>query len=88
MSRKSALSVFFVGAAAVLGVYLSRGPWLAYREQKQKAEIATTDMLKAEAEKTDLLKQKAKYESPLGRETLARQQNYVKVGEKPMTEGH
>lgn len=84
MSRKSVLSVFFVVCAACLGLYLSRGPWVAYREQKLKADIATKEMLKAESEKTDLMKQKAMLESPIGRETLARQHNYIKNGEQPL----
>jgi hypothetical protein len=81
MSRNKALSVVFVAAAAGLGLYFSRGPWLVYRDQKVKADSATKEMQKAEHEKTDLLREKAQYESPMGREQLARSHRFVKPGE-------
>ena len=82
MSRKSAISIFMVAAATACGLYLSRGPWLAYQQQKQLADVATRDMLKAEGEKNNLLLQKARYESPLGKEELARSNRYIKPGEE------
>ena len=85
MSRKTLVSVAFVVAAASLGFYLSRDPWVAYHEQKLKADSATKDMMKAESAKNELLERKAKIESPAGREQLARGLGYVKDGEKPLT---
>jgi hypothetical protein len=85
MSRKTLVSVAFVAAAASLGFFFSRTPWVAYREQKAKADAATKDMMKAESAKNELLERKAVVESPTGREQLARKLGYVKEGEKPLT---
>jgi hypothetical protein len=85
MSRKTLVSVAFVAAAASLGLFLSRTPWVAYREQKAKADAANKDMMKAESAKNELLERKAVVESPTGREQLARKLGYVKEGEKPLT---
>jgi hypothetical protein len=87
MSRKTLMGVAFVAAAALVGLYLSRGPWLAYHEQKAIADAATKDMMKAEAAKNELLETKAKIESPAGHEALARGMGYVKAGEQPVTTG-
>lgn len=85
MSRKIATGVLFVAAAASLGIYFSRGPWLAYREQKQKADTATSEMHKAEQEKNELLSQEAKLSSPMGREATVRSQGYRKSDEDVTT---
>ena len=87
MSRKTAMSVVFVAAAASLGLYLSRGPWVAYREQKAKADNATKEMRKHEQEKVDLLTEKARIDTPQGREELARQRKWLKEGETPLDKG-
>jgi hypothetical protein len=81
MSRKILASVGIVAAAAALGMYLSRGPWLAYRDQKQKADTATREMQKAEREKKDLLIKEALLKTPMGRQRLARESNHRKPGE-------
>ena len=78
------MNVAFVSAAAALGLYLSRGPWIAYREQGAKADAASHDMLRAESEKKELLVQQAKVESALGQEQQARSQGYLKPGEEPL----
>jgi hypothetical protein len=82
MSRKMLWTAGCVVAAACVGLYFSRGPWMAYRDQKQIADAATREILKAEQEKADLLREKAKYDSPMGREELARGRDYVKKGEE------
>jgi hypothetical protein len=84
MSRKTLLGVLYVGAAAAIGLYLSRGPWLAYADQKHKADAATKEMQKAEREKTDLLKQEAQIDSPVGRDTAARKAGYLGKNEEPV----
>jgi hypothetical protein len=84
MSQKTVVSVAVVAAAACVGLYLSRGPWMAYREQKLKADAATQEMLKAERNKTDLLREKARVETPMGREEAARAVGYVKKNELPL----
>ena len=82
MSRKLATSVLLVAAAASFGLYLSRVPWMAYREQKQKADSATKEMQKAEQGKNDLLRQQAITDSPMGRERIVRAQGYHRAGEE------
>jgi len=86
MSKKTAMSVAFVAAAACAGLYLSRGPWLAYRDQKQKADSATKEMLKAEQDKAELLRERARIESSRGQEEAARAIGYVKKGEVPLNQ--
>ncbi len=87
MSRRTAVSALFVAAAAGIGLYLSRGPWVAYREQKAKAENAQHEMQKAEIERSDLLRQRAMADSPLGQEAAARSKGYLKKGEGPLKPG-
>jgi hypothetical protein len=41
-------------------------------------------MRAAEHEKSDLVKQKARYESPIGKEQLARERGYKKINESPV----
>jgi hypothetical protein len=84
MSRNLVLNACGVVAAVCLGIYLSREPWIAYREQKGKADIATKEMLKVESEKAELERQRAKLETPMGKEELARRNSYVKQGEEAM----
>lgn len=86
MSRNSVLSVALAVAAVGVGLYFSRGPWQAYRQQKEKADLATKEMMKAEKEKTDLMQQKAKYETPMGMEGLARESGFIKPNEVPLAE--
>ena len=88
MSRKIGFSFVFVAIAACLGIYLSRGPWAAYGQQKQKADVATKEMNKAEQDTTELLRQKAALESPLGREAQARKQMWLKPDEQPLNQDH
>jgi len=73
-----------VMAAVGLGFYLSRGPWLTYREQRRKADLATMEMRKSERQKNDLLQQQAMLETPLGKEQLARGKGYLKSGEQAL----
>ena len=88
MFRKLALSCLFVASAAGLGLYLSRGPWQTYRDQRAKADEATREMESAEHEKADLLKRRAEIETPMGREKLARERGYLKKGELPVNSEH
>ncbi|HTQ11323.1 MAG TPA: hypothetical protein VMI31_14755 [Fimbriimonadaceae bacterium] len=88
MSRKLVSTAFLVVAAAGVGLYLSRGPWLAYRQERQKSDAATNEMLKSEADKNDLIRQKAKLDTPIGREELARDLGYRKSGEQPVETGN
>ena len=71
-------------AAAMLGIYLSRGVWTRYQEERRSAQQAETQMQLAEAKKSELLKQKAELESESGREKLAREHGWTRPGEKPL----
>jgi len=88
MSRKFLSGFVIFVAAAGLGIYLSRGPWLAYRQQKLKADTATREMMKSEEQKSELLQQQAKFGSPIGQEELARGIGYRKEGEVPAGSGN
>jgi cell division protein FtsB len=82
MKRTIGLDLLIVLAALVVGVGLSIKPWQVYREQRELADKHVGEMRKAEAAREDLLRQRAKYESAVGREELARSQGYVKPGEQ------
>ena len=88
MLRKSALNLTLAAAAVALGLYLSRGPWRVYNQQKLKADAATREMQKSEQSKASLLKQEAQIESPLGQEELARKHLYLDPREHPITQEH
>ncbi len=77
----------FVGAAVAVGIVLSARTWDAYNDQRVKTDRKQAEMRKAEKEREDLLEQKSKYESPAGREQLARDQGMTKPGEKPLSGG-
>lgn len=87
MSRKSTWTVIFVAAAAGLGLWLSRGPWQAYLSQKASADAATKEMVKSEADMRDLMQQKARMDSPMGRESAARERGYRLKNEQPLETG-
>ncbi len=78
--------IFLLGAVA-LGVGLSLRPWQVYREQRTKADTYLVEARRAEAQRIDLEEQKARYESPLGREELARERGYRKPNERPLDPG-
>lgn len=82
------MSVVFVAAAAGLGLYMSRGPWVAYKEQKLKADLANKEMQKTERDRIDLIKQISQIDSPAGRDRAARKQSYLGKDEVAMTPPH
>ncbi len=84
MARKLAWSCLFVLLAIGTGVALSIKPWEAYRVQKKKADQAQAEMRSAEQEKAELVRQKARFESPIGKEELARERGYRKPNEQPV----
>lgn len=84
MSRKTALNVVIALGAGALGVYLSRGPWVAYRQQQQKASQANSELAKTEASYSLLTEQKAKLDSAQGQEQLAREKLYRRKNEVPV----
>lgn len=86
MKQKTLWNVGLTAAAVAVGLALSAKPWQYYREQKKLAEAATQEMREAESKRTELVRQKAKYESALGREELARKQGYRRPDEQPLGE--
>jgi hypothetical protein len=81
MGKKVGLNIAVVVLAVGAGVYLSRKPWIVYREQQQKASSANQEMRDAEKSLLELQKQQADLDSPLGRETQARKIGMRKSGE-------
>jgi cell division protein FtsB len=79
---KGILNVLFAAAAIGTGLYLSRGPWQAYRQQRAAADQAQAKMRAAERERTDLVRQSAFADSQSGREANARAHGYLKPGEQ------
>lgn len=87
MSVKTAWAIVGAAVAVGLGLYLSRGPWLMFWQQRSRASVAATELAKTEREKTSLMRERARLETPMGRQELAREQGYVKKGEESMTLG-
>lgn len=87
MKAKILLNVLFLGIAISLGVALGMKPWPVYKEQRQQADQYITDAAKAESKRFELERQRAKYESPLGQEELAREKGYLKNGESELHTG-
>jgi len=74
-----------IAAGAAIG--LSLKPWQTARDQKQRAEQARAELRKAEADSADMLRKEARFESPAGREEMARERGYRPPGEKPLEVG-
>ncbi len=84
MKSKVILNGVVLVSACALGTVLSLRPWQVYKEQRTIADEAVVQMRRAEAKKADLLQKRANYESPLGREKLARQQGFHRADETPL----
>lgn len=81
MKSKLVWNLAIVFAAVGVGVALSAKPWQVYREQRKIADESIAEMRSAEGKKADLTRQRAKYETSLGREELARKQGYKRPDE-------
>lgn len=86
MARKLAWHIVFALLAISIGVALSLRPWQLYLDQRERSQEATADMKAAERERADLIRERNRYESPVGREELARERGYHKPGERPLDE--
>lgn len=86
MARKLAWHTLFALLAISIGIALSIRPWQLYRDQREKAQDAATEMKAAERDRADLIRTRNRYESPVGREELARERGYLKPGERPLDE--
>lgn len=81
MNRKTWWNLFFALVAVGAGIALSLKPWQVYAKQREQANAALAEMRDAEKNRADLTRLKARYESSVGREELARKQGYTKPGE-------
>lgn len=79
-----AFEIIFIVAALIVGVGFSLKPWQAFMNEKKVRDEFVAEMNKAEKESEDLARKKARAESPLGREELARQNNFARPGEAPI----
>jgi len=59
-------------------------PWEQYNIQRKKRDAATAEMREAEKERAELTKEKARLESPIGKEELARERGFRRPGEIPL----
>ena len=84
MNKRLLWNVLFVLAAVGVGIGLSIKPWQVYREQRKLADAALLDMRDAEKNKAELTRKKARYESAIGKEELARSQGYRQLNETPI----
>jgi hypothetical protein len=72
--------VIVVGA----GIAFSLEPWRRYKEQEQKKEAKIAEMQRAEEQAEELVREKARAESALGKEELARRNGFTRRGEQPI----
>jgi len=86
MKSKLIWNLAIVGVAIVTGIMLSLKPWQVYNDQRKLAAEAVSDMRVAEGKRAELTRQRAKYESAIGREELARKQGYRRPDETPIGE--
>lgn len=82
--KKRFLTIVFVVAAVALGIAFSIKPWQVYHDQRSAADAALAEMKDAEKSRTELTIKKARYESAIGREELARSQGYRQANETPV----
>lgn len=75
-------NLVFVGAAVATGIILSLQPWRVYTEQRMLADQKLAEMKAAETSRSRLLEEKVRLESATGREEVARNQGYLKLGER------
>lgn len=84
MNRKLVINVVVVVSALSLGIALSAGPWRVYRSQRDAAQKAEQIKNTAEKSREDLTRRRARYDSELGKEELARSHGYRQQNETPV----
>lgn len=83
MKRRKLWNLALVVVAVATGLALSVKPWDAYFKQRESTDRQIAEMQRAEKSRAELSSRKAQVESPVGRERLAREQNYRRPGEQP-----
>lgn len=84
MKRKRIWTWSVVVLAIGAGLALSATPWRAYTKQQAATDAQVGEMRAAEESRSALSRQKAQIENPIGREELAREQNFRRPGEVPV----
>ena len=87
MKRKRLWTWSVVVLAIAAGLALSATPWRAYFKQQALTDGQVSEMRAAEEFRSALSREKARIENPVGREELAREQNYRRPGEEPVDGG-
>jgi len=87
MRRKQIWTWSVVVLALGAGLALSATPWRAYFTQQALTDAQLNEMRTAEESRSALSREKARLENPVGREELAREQNYRRPGEQPADGG-
>ena len=85
--NRTTLRIVLAVLAAGAAIGLSLRPWQTARDQKQQAHRARAELRKAESERAEMLRKEARFESPAGREEMARERGYRPPGEKPLEVG-
>lgn len=87
MRRKNLVwELAFVLAAVAVGVGFSMKPWETYREQRAQRDANVAEQRQAEQRSEELIRQKARLESAVGQEELAREHGYRPAHERPASE--
>ncbi|MBL8065015.1 MAG: hypothetical protein JNM34_04050 [Chthonomonadaceae bacterium] len=80
--RKIMLTALVTGS--ILGLAMTGRTWREFEAQKVEARKAREDMKSAERQRADVAKLVAKYDSQIGKESLARENGYRKADEVPV----
>ena len=70
--------------AVACGAYLAREPFQVYKQQKAKATQSQMSAQQDLKKLSDLRQEEARFNSPLGREELARAQGFRRKDETPL----
>lgn len=82
--RNWAFEAGFIVTAVIVGVGFSMKPWQAYREQSKLRDENVKEMKIAEKRSEALIREKARSESQIGREEMARRQGFMPPNERPI----
>lgn len=77
--------IFFAISALIVGGYLSLPAWRGASAQKRALSEAERKLEDAQVAKVAIIEDKAKFESPAGREEMARSKGMVRPRERALT---